>query len=99
MRRGKDGRPVVSPIRADPIPPSAIDLERQLMQRMPERQVLTAIANTEHWTQWSRHFGPPSRIAPQIKEPNLRYVFTAFAYGCGLGRRPDRRTPQRDSLG
>ena len=85
MRRGKDGRPVVTPIRSEPIPTSAIALQSLLMERMPERQILAAIANTEHWTRWSKHFGPPSRIAPQIKEPNLRYVLTAFAYGCGLG--------------
>jgi hypothetical protein len=48
MRRGKDGRPVVARIRADPLPTSAIELERQLIQRMPERQILAAIANTEH---------------------------------------------------
>jgi TnpA family transposase len=85
LRRGKDGRPIVMPPRAVPTPPSAIELEKLLTERMPERQLLSAIANSEHWTQWSRHFGPPSRLSSQIKEPTQRYVFTTFAYGCGLG--------------
>jgi hypothetical protein len=38
---------------AAPIPASAMDLEKRLLDRMPERSILAAIANTEHWTQWS----------------------------------------------
>jgi len=85
LRRGKDGRPIVTPPQALPPSPSAIELEKRLSERMPERQLLAAIANTEHWTQWARHFGPPSRLSPQIKEATQRNVFTTFAYGCGLG--------------
>jgi len=85
LRRGKDGRPIVSPILAVATPPSALELERQLRERVPERQLLAAIANTEHWTEWSRHFGLPSRLGPQIKDARHRYVLTTFAYGCGLG--------------
>jgi TnpA family transposase len=85
IRCGKDGRPIVTPIQALPIPASVIELEKQLKAHMPERQLLEAITNSEHWTEWSRHFGPPSRLSPQIKEATRRYVFAAFAYGCGLG--------------
>ena len=85
MRRGKDGRPIVTPTHAVTTPPSAIDLEKQMMEHMPERAVLAAIANSENWTQWGRHFGLPSRLAPQIKDARHRYVLTTFAYGCGLG--------------
>jgi hypothetical protein len=51
---GKDGRPIVTRTSAAPIPASAMDLEKQLLQRMPERPVLAALANTQHWTQWAR---------------------------------------------
>lgn len=85
MRRAKDGRPIVTPTHAVTTPPSAINLEKQMMEHMPERAVLAAIANTENWAHWSRHFGLPSRLAPQIKDARHRYVLTAFAYGCGLG--------------
>ena len=56
-----------------------------MMAHMPERAVLEAISNTEYWAQWGRHFGLPSRLGPQIKDASQRYVFTTFAYGCGLG--------------
>jgi TnpA family transposase len=85
MRRAKDGRPIVTPTHAVITPSSAIDLEKQMMEHMPERAVLAAIANTENWTHWGRHFGLPSRLAPQIKDARHRYVLTTFAYGCGLG--------------
>jgi TnpA family transposase len=85
LQRGRHGRPVVSRLRAVGTPETAIDLESQMMAHMPERAVLEAISNTEHWAQWGRHFGLPSRIGPQIKDPSHRYVLTTFAYGCGLG--------------
>jgi hypothetical protein len=85
LQRGKHGRPVVSRLRAVDTPESAINLESQMMAHMPERAVLEAISNTEHWAQWGRHFGLPSRLGPQIKDASHRYVLTTFAYGCGLG--------------
>jgi TnpA family transposase len=85
LRRGKHGRPVVTRLRAVVTPETATELENQMMAHMPERAVLEAISNTEHWAQWGRHFGLPSRLGPQIKDPRHRYVLTTFAYGCGLG--------------
>ena len=85
LRRGRHGRPVVSRLRAVGTPETAIDLESQMMAHMPERAVLEAISNTEHWAQWGRHFGLPSRLGPQIKDASHRYLLTSFAYGCGLG--------------
>lgn len=85
LQRGRHGRPVVTRLRAVGTPETAIELENQMMAHMPERAVLEAISNTENWAQWGRHFGPPSRLGPQIKDPSQRYVLTTFAYGCGLG--------------
>ncbi len=39
--------------------------------------------NVEHWTKWSRHFGPLS--GANSKLDHERYVLTAFTYGCNLG--------------
>ncbi|MEI8159196.1 MAG: Tn3 family transposase [Burkholderiales bacterium] len=85
LQRGRHGRPVVSRLQAVGTPATAVDLETQIMAHMPERAVLEAISNTEHWAQWGRHFGLPSRLGPQIKDASHRYVLTTFAYGCGLG--------------
>ncbi len=85
LQRGRHGRPVVSRLQAVGTPATAVDLETQIMAHMPERAVLEAISNTEHWAQWGRHFGLPSRLGPQIRDASHRYVLTTFAYGCGLG--------------
>jgi len=45
-----------------------------MMAHMPERAVLEAISNTEHWAQWGRHFELPSRLDPQIQDTHHRYV-------------------------
>ena len=85
VKMGRDGRPIVMRSEATAVPHSAVQLEKALAERLPERAVLSALNNTEHWTKWSRHFGLPSRLNPQIKDAAHRYVLTAFAYGCGLG--------------
>jgi TnpA family transposase len=64
---------------------SALALEKALLERLPQRTILEALYNTDQWTGWTRHFGPPGRLAPQIDNPSMRYVLTGFAYGCGLG--------------
>ena len=46
---------------------------------------MRGLYNTDQWTQWTRHFVPPARIAPQIDNPARRYGLTSFAYGCRLG--------------
>jgi len=51
LRRGRRGRPIVTRLRTVEVPETAIDLESQMMAHMPERAVLEAIANTEHWAQ------------------------------------------------
>jgi len=42
-------------------------------------------ANTAHWVDWTRHFGPPSRMSSGIANLRERYLITTFTYGCGLG--------------
>ena len=85
MRLDKNHRPVVQRIAGVLPPPSAIEAARQVIEQMPERSVLEALANTAQWVNWPRHFGLPSRLGSAIKNVLDRYVITTFAYGCGLG--------------
>jgi len=53
----------------------------RLNARLPTRNVLDIIANIEHehWTHFTRHFGPLSGIDPQIRKATERYLLTIFA--------------------
>ncbi|UAT32900.1 Tn3 family transposase (plasmid) [Bacillus badius] len=60
-------------------------LENIIIQRLPERNVLDILCNVEHWTHWTRHFGPLSGSDPKLENPIERYIITSFGYGCNLG--------------
>jgi len=81
----KNRRPIVQRIAGLTVPASAVEAARQVMEAMPERSVLEALANTAEWARWPRHFGLPSRLGSGIRDVLDRYVITTFAYGCGLG--------------
>lgn len=67
-------------------PSAAADaLEAALLARLPERNLLDVLANVDHWTHWTRHFGPLSGSEPKLADPRQRYLLTAFTYGCNLG--------------
>jgi TnpA family transposase len=85
VRLDKNRRPIVQRIAGINPPPSAVEAARQVIEEMPERSVLEALANTAQWANWPRHFGLPSRLGSAIRDVLDRYVITTFAYGCGLG--------------
>ena len=82
---GPDGIPVLRRTPARPVTAAAVALEAALRQRMPERNLLDVLCNVEHWTRWTRHFGPLSGSDPKLEHPVERYILTAFTYGCNLG--------------
>lgn len=85
VQLNNDGKPIVPRPPANKPSASALALEKALLERLPQRTILEALYNTDRWAQWTRHFGPPARIAPQIDNPTRRYILTGFAYGCGFG--------------
>ena len=62
VRLDKNQRPIVPRVPGVVPPASAIEAARQVMDQMPERSVLEALANTAQWVNWPRHFGLPSRL-------------------------------------
>ncbi|MGH0792079.1 Tn3 family transposase [Bacillus cereus] len=60
-------------------------LEKEIIQRLPERTVLDILCNVEHWTHWTKHFGPLSGSDSKLEDPTERYIVTTFGYGCNLG--------------
>ena len=80
-----DGEPVVKRLRAREAADGAAFLERLFKARLVPAGVLEALADTEHWLNWTRHFGPVSGFETKLERPRERYVATIFCYGCGLG--------------
>ena len=79
------GEPVVKRLRARDGGDGTAFLERLLKARMVPAGVLEALADTEHWLGWTRHFGPVSGFEAKLDRPRERYLATIFCYGCGLG--------------
>jgi TnpA family transposase len=79
------GDPVLKRVSPKPVPPGATALEKAILQRLPERGILDILCNTEHWFNWTRHFGPVSGSEPKLEKPIERYILTTFGYGCNLG--------------
>lgn len=80
-----DGEPVVKRLRAREAVDGTALLERLLKAHLVPAGVLEALADTEHWLGWTRHFGPVSGFEAKLERPRERYVATVFCYGCGLG--------------
>ncbi|MBA8903109.1 Tn3 family transposase [Phyllobacterium sp. P30BS-XVII] len=57
----------------------------EIRKRMPERHLLDILKYTEHWSRYTRHFGPPSGADTKMAHAVRRYLFTVFGYGCNLG--------------
>jgi TnpA family transposase len=66
-------------------PAKLAEFEQEVRARMPERHLLDILKHTEHWSRYTRHFGPPSGSDPKLAEAVQRYLFTVFGYGCNLG--------------
>lgn len=79
------GRPHLKRLKAQAIPEELETLEALLKERMPERHLLDILKDVQHWTRYTRHFGPPSGADPKLADAVSRYLFTIFGYACELG--------------
>ncbi len=66
LRINVKGEPIVRRTRARPVPPSAVNLQATIVQRMPVRNLLDILAHVEHWTNFTRHFNPVSGSDPKL---------------------------------
>ena len=80
-----DGEPVVKRLRARGGADGGAFFERLLKAHLVPAGVLEAMVDTEHWLNWTRHFGPISGFEAKLDRPRERYVAAVFCYGCGLG--------------
>lgn len=82
---GAQGEPILKRVTAKEVPPSALALQSAIETRVPHRNLLDVLANIEHWTGFTRHFGPQSGNDPKLRNARERQLLTVFAMGCNLG--------------
>lgn len=82
---GSNGEPALKRVTAREIPASAIALQAAIDSRIVPRNLLDILANIEHWTGFTRNFGPLSGDDPKLRNARERYLLTVFAMGCNLG--------------
>lgn len=80
-----DGTPHLRQLATTEQPAGLADFEQEVRARMPERHLLDILKHAEHWSRYTRHFGPPSGSDPKLARAVQRYLFTVFGYGCNLG--------------
>jgi len=71
---------------------SALALEAALFERIPERNMLDALANVSHWTQWWRHLGPVIRVRAQAGRPDAALCVDRFCLRLQSGPGPSSPT-------
>ncbi len=80
-----DGTPHLKQMATTEQPAGLAEFEAEIRARMTERHLLDILKRADHWSGYTRHFGPPSGSDPKLAEPVQRYLFTVFGYGCNLG--------------
>jgi hypothetical protein len=60
-------------------------ISQLLRERLLPVEILDALADTEHWLNWTQFFGPLSGLDAKLKRARERYLLTVFCYGCNLG--------------
>ena len=81
----QDNKPSLKRLTAAPKSKSAVQLEKKILEKLPERSVLDILSNVQHWVNWTRHFGPLSGSESKLSNPIERYLFTTFGYATNLG--------------
>ena len=83
--RFENGEPILTPVEAAPDPEGLDHSLSLIKERLEPIEILDAFADTEHWLNWTRHFGPISGLETKLKRTRERYLLTVFCYGCNLG--------------
>ena len=85
LRIDDDGVPHLKRQQSIPLPEGLDAFKKTIYERMPERHLLDILKHVQHWSHYTKHFGPPSGSSPKLSNPENDYLFTIFGYGCNLG--------------
>lgn len=79
------GRPKISRTVPETDPDGLEALDTLFTERLEPVNLLDMLADTEHWLNWTRFFGPLSGHDTKLTDPIARYLTAVFCYGCNLG--------------
>lgn len=82
---GPTGEPSLRRTQAREVPQSAIALNTAIAAKMPSRHLLDVLQNIEHWTNFTRHYGPLTGDDAKIRNATARYLVVNWARGTGMG--------------
>ncbi len=91
-----DGIPYLKRQKASPQPEDVDHFKNEIYSRVPEHHLLDILKDVQHWTNYTKHFGPPSGSDAKITGAETRYLFTVFGYGCNLGASQTTRHAPND---
>jgi TnpA family transposase len=83
--RIENGEAVIAKLERRAVPVGFSLLDRHMAERLAPVNIIDILSDTEHWLEWTRHFGPLSGHEAKIENPRGRYIATTFCYGCNLG--------------
>jgi TnpA family transposase len=81
----ENGVPVIHRASKKTPPARVKTLATLVAERLDHVNILDVLADTEHWLNWTRYFGPLSGHDAKLDDPVARYLATTFCYGCNLG--------------
>lgn len=91
-----EGVPHLKRQKASPLPEGVDTFKNEVYSRVPERHLLDILKDVQHWSNYTKHFGPPSGTDTKMTDPSSRYLFTVFGYGCNLGASQTARHAPHD---
>lgn len=66
--------------------PEALEkIDKILTTRLPEKNILDILVESEGWLDLHKQFGPLSGFDSKVDDPRKRFITTLFCYGCNLG--------------
>ncbi|WP_110514545.1 Tn3 family transposase [Herpetosiphon llansteffanensis] len=80
-----DGEPLITKPSARSVPPDLAALESQWETLLPGVNLLDLLADTDHWLNWTRCFGPISGHEGKLADARHRYLLATLCYGCHIG--------------
>ena len=75
----------ITPIKAEKPTPEQEALASLIKERMPPRNILDVLSETEKWLNLSKHIRPLSGNRSRIDNVEERFVLNLLCYGCNLG--------------